>query len=181
MSHWKTNFPRGGPPIRYVNDDDNTPVTGTVTTVNTNYGVSGGPIITTGTVSANLLSTTRAVPPNTFIPTSSIIDFSTTVFDTLEAAGHLTYNAGTWTCVNAGDYKFSVTLSRSGTSTALAYIMRNLEGLLYKLLAQQGQSGGITMIYALVPGDIVTVRTFDSSITTPASVNTCFTTVTRIA
>lgn len=181
MSHWKTNFPRGGPPIRYVNDDDNNPATGTVTNVATDYGISGGPIIMTGTVSANLLSTTRAVPPNTLTPTSTPIDFATIVFDTLEAAGHLTYSAGTWTCVNAGDYKFSVTLSRSGTSAALAFIMRNAEGLLYKVLAQQGQSGHITMIYALVPGDIVTVRTFDSSYTTPATVNTNFVTVTRIA
>lgn len=179
--HWKTRFPRGKPQIRYVNDDAASS-SGTVTNIATGYGITGGPITTTGTLAANLTATTRYVLNNVTTAATTAVDYTEIAFDTLEAAGHLTYLAGTWTCVNAGTYRFTITAMHNTLSSTKIplYIKKNGAANLYEL-TMGSDSATLTMTYSLVATDTVAVMTDVDPFTTINSGVTNFATVERIA
>jgi len=69
MASWLTNYPRSSTSPRYVNEEASG-ATGTVTSVATGTGLSGGPITTTGTVS---LANT-AVTPGSYTSADITVD-----------------------------------------------------------------------------------------------------------
>lgn len=182
MSHWKTNFPRGQPAIRYVNED--TASTGTVTNIATGYGISGGPITSTGTLTANLSSLTRHANQNVAVAAGGTILYPNSITNALETQGSVTYDNGTgrFTINTTGLYEITVTAMHNGVSTAriACFIRKNADALLHKVMAGWNSST-LTITLSLVATDFVFVSVQDAGFTTPAADATNYITIKRLA
>lgn len=155
--------------------------TGTVTNITTGYGITGGPITTTGTLSSSLLASTRYADQAITFPAGDIMQFPNIVENFLETSGSITYAAGVYTINVGGLYKISITTCHNGASTLNVpiFIRKNADPVIYRC-STGNTASALSISLSLFAADTITITTTDTAITTPVAGFTNFVTIERL-
>lgn len=156
--------------------------TGTVTNIATGYGVSGGPITTTGTIVANLLASTRYADQNANFPPGGTMEFPNVAENSLETSGSVTYAAGVYTINTPGLYKINLTTCHNTLSTTNIpiIIQKNADPAIYRC-STGNTASALSIALTLAATDTIRIRLTDTGITTPVAGFTNFFTIERFS